>query len=312
MALPEGLTTRPLVLTDAPAVTAVMAAEELADIGEVAIEEADIVGDWQRPSFDLASSTVGVFDGERLVGYAERSGGGRGDAAVDRAHHGRGIGTFLAGWLQDTARAAGDEAIGVPVPQGSPGDRLLTALGWRVRWTSWVLELPPGAEIPARPLPAGYAVREAAPTEHEAVWTVIEDAFLEWSDRPRQSFADFTAGVMDRPGFAPWNLRVVSDPGRCRRRRGVRGAGLGLRLRGPARRPRGPAQPGTGDRAARRRVRRGPRERGRAVGAQHRLAHRRAGPVRERRHAGHLDLAEPRRRPLTAFCLSIYWANLAG
>ena len=74
MELPEGLTTRPLVLTDAPAVTAVMAAEELADIGEVAIEEADIVGDWQRPSFDLATSTIGVFDGDRLVGYAERSG----------------------------------------------------------------------------------------------------------------------------------------------------------------------------------------------------------------------------------------------
>ena len=212
MPLPEGLTTRPLVVADARAVTAVMATEELADIGEVVIEEADIVGDWQRPSFDLASSTIGVFDGERLVGYAERSGTGRGDAAVDVDHHGRGIGTFLAGWLRDTARAAGDEVIGVPVPQGSPGDRLLTALGWRVRWTSWVLELPPGAEIPARPLPAGYAVREAAPTEHEAVWTVLEDAFLEWSDRPRQSFADFTAGVMDRPGFAPWNLRVVTDP----------------------------------------------------------------------------------------------------
>jgi mycothiol synthase len=212
MELPEGLTTRPLELTDAAAVTAVMAAEELADIGEVAIEEADIVGDWQRPSFDLATSTVGVFDGDRLVGYAERSGHGRADAAVDPEHHGRGIGTFLAGWVQSTARDAGDEAIGMPVPQGSPGDRLLTALGFRVRWTSWVLELPVGAEIPARTLPAGYAVREAAPTEHEAVWTVIEDAFLEWSDRPRQSFADFTAGVMDRPGFAPWNLRVVTDP----------------------------------------------------------------------------------------------------
>jgi GNAT superfamily N-acetyltransferase len=212
MELPEGLTTRPLALTDVSAVTAVMAAEELADIGEVVIEEADIVGDWQRPSVDLASSTIGVFDGDRLVGYAERSGPGRADAAVDPAHHGRGIGTLLAGWLQDTARGAGDAEIGMPVPQGSPGDRLLTALGFRVRWTSWVLELPPGAEIPARPLPAGYAVREAAAGEHATVWTVIEDAFLEWSDRPRQTFEDFTAGVMDRPGFAPWNLRVVTDP----------------------------------------------------------------------------------------------------
>jgi GNAT superfamily N-acetyltransferase len=127
-------------------------------------------------------------------------------------HHGRGIGTFLAGWIRDTARAAGDAVIGMPVPQGSPGDRLLAELGFRVRWTSWVLELPAGAEIPVRPLPEGYAVREAAASEHEAVWTVIEDAFLEWSVRSRQSFADFSAGVMERPGFAPWNLRVVTDP----------------------------------------------------------------------------------------------------
>ena len=211
MTLPEGLTTRPLIVADAAAVTAVMAAEELADIGEVVTEEADIIGDWQRPSFDLTTSTIGVFEGDRLLGYAERSGEARGDAAVHPDHHGRGIGTFLAGWVCETARAAGDSVIGLPVPQGSPGDRLLTALGFRVRWTSWVLQLPPGAEIRPRPLPAGYAVREAAPTEHEAVWTVAEDAFLEWSVRERQPFADFAASVMGRPGFEPWNLRVATD-----------------------------------------------------------------------------------------------------
>ena len=185
MTLPEGLTTRPLIVTDAAAVTAVMAAEELADIGEVVTEEADIVGDWQRPSFDLATSTIGVFEGDRLLGYAERSGEGRGDAAVDPDHHGRGIGTFLAGWLCETARAAGDSVIGLPVPQGSPGDRLLTALGFRVRWTSWVLELPPGAEIPAAPAARGVRrTRGGARPSTRRCGRSIEDAFLEWSVRP--------------------------------------------------------------------------------------------------------------------------------
>src|SRR3546814_19998628 len=88
MRLPDALTSRPLTLADAAAVTAVMAAEELADTGTVAIEEADIVADWQRPSFDISAATIGVFDGPRLLGYAEHSGHDRGDAAVDHVVHG--------------------------------------------------------------------------------------------------------------------------------------------------------------------------------------------------------------------------------
>ena len=55
MDLPEGLTARPLTAGDARAVFEVMAAQELADIGMVEIEEADIVSDWSRPSFDVAA-----------------------------------------------------------------------------------------------------------------------------------------------------------------------------------------------------------------------------------------------------------------
>lgn len=210
--LPAGLVERPLVHSDATAVYELMAAQETHDIGEPAIEEADIVADWQRPSFDLGASTVGVFDGERLVGYGEVSGSDRGDAAVHPDHRGRGIGTAIARWMQETARGRGSSVIGMPVPQGSAGDRLLESLGYRIRWTSWVLELPPGATIPYREPPAGYTVREARPEEHADCWTVVEDAFLEWSERERQSFDDFAASVMRRPGFEPWNLRVAVDP----------------------------------------------------------------------------------------------------
>ena len=210
--LPDGLTSRPLTTADARAVFEVMAADELESIGTVEIEESDIVADWQRPSFDIASSTIGVFDGERLVGYAEISGPDRGDAAVHPDLNGRGIGTALAHWMQSVVRARGGVQIGMPVPEGSPGDRLLEALGYHTRWTSWVLKLPAGRDIVERPLPEGYAVREATEDDRPAVWTVIEDAFLEWSDRDRQSYEDCAAGMWLRPGFEPWNLRVVTDP----------------------------------------------------------------------------------------------------
>jgi mycothiol synthase len=213
LTLPDGLTARTLTHDDAPAVYEVAAAQERADVGKVEIELADIVSDWSRPSWDVTSSTVGVLDGSRIVAYAELIGSGRSDAAVHPDYRRRGIGTALAGWVRDRARARGWPEVGAPVPQGSVGDVLLEKLGYRVRWTSWVLDLPEGAEIQQRDLPDGYTIRAAEPVEYPAVHDVVEDAFLEWSDRDRQSYDDFEAAVVGRPGFEPWNLRVVVDAG---------------------------------------------------------------------------------------------------
>lgn len=209
--LPPGYAARPIEMADAPTVTALVAAEELHDLGEVLIEEADYVADWQRPSFRVETQTLGVWHGEQLAGFAMVD-HDRGDAAVHPDHRRRGIGTALAGWMQDCARRQGMSVVGSPVPQGKAADQLLERLGYRVRWTSWVLELLDGATIAERALPPGYAVREATPEDYAAVWTVTEDAFLEWSDRRRQSFEDWRAAVPGRPGFEPWHIRVATDP----------------------------------------------------------------------------------------------------
>jgi mycothiol synthase len=212
LSLPEGLTSRVLTLEDARAVFDLAAAQERQDIGRVEIEPADIVSDWSRPSWDISTHTIGVFDGDSLVAYGEITGHDRGDCAVHPDHRRRGIGTALAGWMQQTVRDLGGSGYGAPVPQGSAGDQLLEKLGYRIRWTSWVLAVPEGAAIPERPLPEGYAIRAAGADEYRAVQDVIEDAFLEWSVRDRESFEDFEASVLGRPGFEPWNFRVVTDP----------------------------------------------------------------------------------------------------
>jgi mycothiol synthase len=191
----------------------VMAAEEEHDLGSVEIEEADIVGDWQRPSFDVAASTVGVFDGERLVAYAEVTDPWRADGAVHPAYRGRGLGTELAAWTRGLAKARGSDVVGTPVPEGSPGDQLLESLGYFVRWTSWILRLPEGKEIEPQPMPEGFTIRTAeGEADHHAAHEVVEDAFLEWSERDRQSFEDFAATSLLRPGFEPWHLRLAVDP----------------------------------------------------------------------------------------------------
>ena len=146
----------------------------------------------------------------------------------------------------------------MPVPQGSPGDRLLESLGYRVRWTSWVLQLPEGATIPERPLPEGYAVRAATEAEHEAVWTVQEDAFLEWAVRERDTFEEWQRQTVRRPGFEPWHLRVVTDPSGEVVAMALVQTERRLRLHRPARHPQGPARPRPGPGAARRLLRRRP------------------------------------------------------
>jgi mycothiol synthase len=211
--LPRGYGQRPLTLDDADAIATVMGAEELADTGEVAIEPADLVADWTEPSYDLGAHAVGVLSptGE-LVAYAEAYGGDRADAAVHPDHHGLGIGTALAHWVVERAGELGATRVGMPKPVGSPGDRLLAGLGWEARWTSWVLELPESRTIAARPLPDGYAIREATGGDYEQAWSVVETAFLEWAVRPRQPFDAWLHHVVGRPGFEPWNLRVATDP----------------------------------------------------------------------------------------------------
>ena len=210
--LPDGLTHRPLTLEDGPAVYAAVAAEEMVDLGEVDVSLEDVVSDWQRPSYDIAASTVGVFDGELLVAYGDVSGEEVGYAAVLPSYQGRGIGTAIACWIQATARARGSARIGAQVPAGSAAERLMRDLGYRELWTAWELELPEGRQLAARPLPDGFTVRDATESDHEAAWTLIEDCFLEWSGRERMTIEDFGALVWGRPGWQPWNLRLVHSP----------------------------------------------------------------------------------------------------
>jgi mycothiol synthase len=214
--LPVPYLARPLRHEDAAAVTALMAACELHDLGEVQIELEDIVGDWQRPSFDLAAESVGVYDEhDRLVAYAEVYGARKAEAYVLPEARGRGIGGALLAWTRRTARQGGGRLVGQTVPERvSDAVALLVANGYHARWTSWILELPEGAEVAPGTLPEGTAIRVLAPGRDErAAYRVVEDAFNEWPDRDPVSFEDWAAVVLRRPGFEPWQLLLAIEQG---------------------------------------------------------------------------------------------------
>lgn len=215
--LPAPYLCRPLTLDDAQAVTDLMAACEEVDVGEVLIELEDIQGDWQRPSFDLATQSVGVWEGDgRLVAYAEVYQGRRAEAMVHPEARGQGIGSALMEWTWRTARAHGGSWVGQSVPQRCPSAvRLFETHGYEPRWTSWILEMPEGAQIADGPLPDGVRLRSLVPGQDEhAAYRTVEDAFSEWPNRDPESFEDWAAGVLNRPGFEPWQmlLAVEDDP----------------------------------------------------------------------------------------------------
>jgi mycothiol synthase len=188
-----------------------VSAAELVDAGEVLVERSDIAADWAGPTTDLALDTVGVLDGDRLVGFAEVSRrGARAEAAVHPQWRGRGIGSWLASWAEERAAALGSGRVGQAVPLGSAPHRFLEARGYEVAWTSWVLQLPVGTVVPHRDLPSGYRLRTPENgAGHVAAYEVVEHAFGEWSGRDGQTYEEWASHVVQRPGFEPWMLRVV-------------------------------------------------------------------------------------------------------
>lgn len=215
MTLPHGFTTRALTLADARAVYDIVAAAEEHDLGESAVDYEDIVGDWQRPSFTVSTDAVGLERDGRLVGYAEVYKGWRADAHVLPADREPGVGEWLADWMVATARRQGGSVMGMPAFEGSWADQLLASLGWFVRWTSWVLELPPGAGIVPQPLPPGYQIGDLVSGDdrygERAAYRIVDDAFSEWPDRDPSPYGDWAAGVVLRPGFQPGDLRLAVD-----------------------------------------------------------------------------------------------------
>jgi GNAT superfamily N-acetyltransferase len=208
--LPSDFSARTLEMADAAAVAAVIASQELHDAGAALIAEEDVVAHWRRPSFDLAASTLGVFHDGRLVAFGELMSEYRAESAVEPGFRGRGLGTQIARWIEHTARSRGMASVGLQVAEGSAADQLLAARGYTLRWTAWDLAMPIEATRDV-PVPPGVTLRPAGRDEHEACWLLIETAFMEWSGRAPEPFADWEAGIGGRPGFEPWNLRVAVD-----------------------------------------------------------------------------------------------------
>lgn len=209
--LPTGVWARPLNIADAGAVTALMAACELLDDGQVEIDEGDIVADWQRPSVDLDVHTVGLFDEAGMLAYADVFTSRRAEVFVHPRARGRGLGSALMRWTWAVAWAGGGRLVGQTVTDNNrDAAQLFASMGYQPLWRSWILTLRGEARPAAPTLPADVEIRAPATAEDErAAFQVIEDAFSEWPDRDPVAYGDWAAGSVHRAGFDPWQLPLA-------------------------------------------------------------------------------------------------------
>ncbi|MEJ7756828.1 MAG: GNAT family N-acetyltransferase [Nocardioidaceae bacterium] len=208
------LTTRELTPADAPEVTEVIAACEVADSGVALIELEDIVADWKRPGFTMSQQTIGYFDDARMAacGEVHRS---RSESYVHPAYRDAGIGTELVLWSQRTAVALGYGQVGQTVnEQNTAAVSLFERRGYTRLYSSWVLELPPETEIAPVELGGGYRLRGVEGAwDERAAYDVIEGAFSVWPDREDRTFEDWSTTTTRRDDYEPWHLSLAIGPG---------------------------------------------------------------------------------------------------
>ncbi len=211
--LPEGLVARPLTWDDVEAIYRLEHACEAFDDGEAEIALSDVEAGWRRPAFDPATMSVGVFEADRLVAYAEVF-QSRAEAAVAPAERGRGIGSALAHWTWANARSSGRDRIGQTISDAEDAARaLFESFGYERGHTSWILRIGIQEEPPSPRLPDGFALHAYRPgVDEPQMFDVIETAFSAWEGREPNTFDDWRAQFIDREEVRP-ELQVLAANG---------------------------------------------------------------------------------------------------
>lgn len=213
-ALPDGLTCRPMSMTDVPDVTALLEAHDRHFMGESFLDEADVTGQWSRTGMDFEADTQGVLDSSELVAIADVDRGRHLHIDVRPSHLGRGIGFALAEWAEGIARSRGwacaeqESAVA-----DAAGSALLEGRGYVPTDADWVLRLDEGARLVHHVLPADVSIESFHEEDAVAVHALIEDAFSEWKGRIGRPYEEWRVQNLGREAADSSYWRVARAGG---------------------------------------------------------------------------------------------------
>ena len=200
------------VLDDAPAVLAVFAARELADLGAPIHRLQDLREEWQGTELELEDD-VRVVEAEagRIVAYAAVRRHGT-LAVVAPEYEGRGIGARLLDWAEGRERALGHPLLRQWVAATNASARaLLTRAGYSKARSYWRLVRPlEGVGAPVPP-PAGLHLRSVEVERDGSRLHALDDAsFAGAPDYSPESLEQFREEHLQAHDFDA-ELSVVAE-----------------------------------------------------------------------------------------------------
>jgi GNAT superfamily N-acetyltransferase len=204
----DDIVERPATGDDLAAFANLFAAADAHDIGEVFLNETDIEAAWRSPGVDIHSDTQLMWLDGVLVGAAMVI-DWKAWGTVHPDYRGRGLGTRLVEWTEERAE---DDRIGQTfIDSLDEARRLFTDRGYRLLYSSWILRYREHRDIPDPKPPEGITIRPIQPSEEQAAYQVVEDAFNEWPNRTPSTFEEWRAETIERSDFDRSLMRVAID-----------------------------------------------------------------------------------------------------
>lgn len=206
----------PLRVADAAAWADVITEAEQVDQTGEHYDADDLAEELEDPNLDLATATIGVWDGDRLAGMVLLRTMGSADpvhrvfcdGVVRPAYRRQGLGTALVQWaVERTPQVSQARHPGAPfelqadVPDSHEGKRILfDANGFTPRRWFFTMRRPlAGADLPAISVPAGYRVERFDLDRHdEAARQARNASFVDhWgsSDQTPDSWKQWFTGT---------------------------------------------------------------------------------------------------------------------
>jgi mycothiol synthase len=204
---------------EAQAVTDLVVACDIYELGSPDFELDDLLTDWNMPGFDLSRDAVVVEEEGRLIAYAAFVRSDYVDVYVHPERRNRGLGTRLLDWSEERARertSAGDEVrLGQVVTTADEGSRhLLESRGYSPVRRYWRMSMPIEERPPPPAWPEGVVVRTFdQERDTRAVYGLIQDAFADNERHHAESFEEWQAFMIDREAFEPGLWFIAESKG---------------------------------------------------------------------------------------------------